>query len=145
MSDPTLTLQENGGDLTLEGGDLLVGNGLESAAVCSLWGGNLDDNSLPGDDPKQYWANLVVPDQSSKLRSETQRLLTSIPATSGNLLRLQDAIARDLDWMTENLVEKMFIEVSLVGVKRVSTVIDFLMKDGDTPQLKFTREWTGQE
>jgi len=143
MSDPTLTLQENGGDVTLEGGDLLVGNGLESAAVLSLWGGNIEDDGLPGDDDKQWWANTITTKNDSQLRSETQKLLASIPATSGNLRRLQDAIARDLDWMTENIAEKILISVQLTGVKRVLITIDFLLKDGEDDQLKFTREWTG--
>lgn len=146
MSDATLILEENGGDLILEGGDLLVGNGLEGAAIISLFGGNMDDNGLPGDNGKQYWGNLITNSPTERQRAETQRLLRTIPATSGNLLRLQDAVVRDLAWFTvEKIVEKYAVEVRLIAVRRITIVIDLLIANNENQRLQFTREWTGKK
>lgn len=142
MSDPDLILEENGGNLILSGGDLLVGNGLTSAAILSLWGGNLDDDGLPGSDAVQYWGNRIGRNPQEWLRSETQKLLTSIPATSGNLLRVQDAVVRDLSWMIPDLVSEMSVEIALTGVKRINITID-LTVNGEDQQIQLTREWTG--
>ncbi len=144
MSDPDLTIEGNGGELILNGGDLLVGNGLLTATVLSLWGGNLEDDGLPGSDSVQFWGNNIGQDPNESLRSETQRLLTSIPATSSNLLRVQDAIVRDLSWMIdEEIVKEYEIEIALTGVKRIGITINFTV-NGETYELQFTREWTGQ-
>jgi len=142
MSDPDLILEENGGDAILSGGDLLLGNGLTSAAILSLWGGNIEDDGLPGSDSVQFWGNNISDDPKERLRSETQKLLTSIPATSGNLLRLQDAVLRDLAWMIPDLVSEMSVEIALIGVKRISITID-LTVNGEDQQIQLTREWTG--
>ena len=109
----------------------------------SLWGGNFEDDGLPGSDSKQFWGNYIGGDASESLRSETQKLLSSIPATSGNLLRVQDAIIRDLNPLIESeIVTKLSVEISLVDVKKISIVID-LTVNNENYDFEFTREWTG--
>lgn len=141
MSDPTLILTPDNGDLILEDGDLLVGNGLESAAVLSLFGGDIDDSGSQADEAKQFWGNVIQTDPNKRLRSRTQFLLRSLPVTSGNLRRIQDAVETDLAWMKqEALVQSIEVEVELAGVKRVRIVIDLLVSNERYP-LEFTREW----
>lgn len=142
MSDVDLILEENGGDVIVSGGDLLVGNGLTTAAVLSLFGGNFADDNLPGSDGLQFWGNRIGNDPQEALRSETQKLLEGIPATSANLLRVQDAVVRDLSWLIPSIVSKLSVTIALTGVKRVLITID-LTVNGEDQQLQFTREWTG--
>jgi phage gp46-like protein len=142
MSDVDLILEENGGDLILSGGDVLIGNGLTSAAILSLFGGNFEDSNLPGTDSLQFWGNRIGEDPNESLRSETQKLLESIPATSENLLRVQDAVVRDLSWLIGGIVSELSVQIALVAVKRVSITID-LTVNGEDQQIQFTREWTG--
>ena len=141
MSDPTMTLGGDGGDLILDGGDLLVGNGLDSAAILSLFGGNVDDSGSQAAEELQYWGNVIETDPNRSLRSETQHLIESLPVTSGNLRRVEDAVKRDLAWMVdEKLVQSMEVDVELVGVKRIRIVIDLLVSNERYP-LELTREW----
>jgi phage gp46-like protein len=142
MSDVDLILEENGGDLILSGGDVLIGNGLTSAAILSLFGGNFQDSNLPGTDSLQFWGNRIGEDPNESLRSETQKLLESIPATSENLLRVQDAVVRDLTWLIGDIVSNLSVTISLIAVKRVLITID-LTVNGEDQQIQFTREWTG--
>jgi phage gp46-like protein len=98
MTDVLLRQTPDGGDITVESGLWLLSDGLETAVVLSLFGGNEQD---PGnaDSTEQWWGNLTEPEPSRTYRSETQYLLRSLPAIPANLLRIEQAAARDLQWM----------------------------------------------
>ena len=97
QGDVKLFQTDNEGDITVRDGVVEMGGGLETAAYLSLFGGNEDDDGL-ADNPKTWWGNLDEIDPAKQYRSETQNLLRGIPATSGNLRRIEDAASRDLAW-----------------------------------------------
>jgi hypothetical protein len=101
MSDVVVLQMPDGGEINCANGVIELGDGPETAAFLSLFGGNEDDSA--GDDGKssQWWGNVIESDPAKRMRSETQHLLRSIAITSGNIARIEDAISHDLAWMVE--------------------------------------------
>lgn len=101
MSDVILQHTPDGGEITCENGVIAMDEGVVTAVYVSLFGGNEGDSG--GDEHKavEWWGNKIETDSTKKLRSETQHLLRSIPATSGNLRLIEDAVGHDLAWMVE--------------------------------------------
>lgn len=87
---------------TLEDGDITdlfeTTEGQETAVYLSLFGGNEDDDGTP-DSPASWWANADMDDPDEQQISRLQNLLSGLPATSGNLKRLNDAALADLAWL----------------------------------------------
>jgi phage gp46-like protein len=143
MSDPDMTMEGNGGDVVLGAdGDLVLGNGLTTAAILSMFGSNADDNGLPSGDANQYWGNSVFPVEATKLRGETQQLLTGLPVTTSNLLLVSDAVVRDLAWfVSEGLAKEYAVQVDLVTPKRIRITVDFVLQDDQVERLQLEKEW----
>jgi phage gp46-like protein len=88
----------DGGDIAFVDGAAVQCSGLSPAAYLSLFGGNEDDAG-GRDTSRQWWGNLIGEDT---YRSETQNLLRSMPATSGNLRKVEAAALRDLAWLVSS-------------------------------------------
>ena len=88
------------GNINVEGGIVEMNGGLETAAYLSLFGGNFDDSG-DQDSKSQWWGNYIEDEKNRKYRSRTQNLLKSLPATSSNLRRIEEAAKLDLEWLTE--------------------------------------------
>lgn len=101
MADVLIFQTPDGGEVTCTAGQILLDDGVASVVYISLWGGNEDDSGSDADKPKEFWANKIETDATKKIRSRTQALLRSIPATSGNLRLIEEAVAQDLAWMLE--------------------------------------------
>lgn len=131
------------GNITLQNGIVLMGGGLETAAYTSLFGGNLDDDGRP-DNNKTWWANLDEPITTRRIKSETQFLLRSIPATSANLIRIQDAVKRDLQWMIgQEVASSVDATVTIPTLNKISIVID-IEAVGEQSSFKFIANWEAQ-
>ncbi|AAQ96552.1 hypothetical protein [Vibrio phage VP16C] len=80
-------------------GDLYRTDGLETAVYLSLYGGNPEDN---GQDANRlgWWGNADQDDPARQMVSRFQHLVEGIPLTSGNVQRLEDAAAADLEWLS---------------------------------------------
>ena len=127
----------DGGEITVEDGIVAMSGGLETAVYLSLFGGNRDDQQRPGD-LKQWWGNLAETDPAQRYRSETQRILDGLPATSANLMRIQDAVLRDLQPLIDaGAIRKAQAAASLEAHKRVRIRIRI---NGDT-DLEFRANW----
>ena len=125
MSDVFLFQTVNDGDVLFQNGDLVLDGGLRTAAYLSLFGGNVEDG---GHDKTNYewWANLSETDTALQYRSETQHLLQAIQLTSNNLLRIEDAAKRDLQWLIDKGHTKAIEQViaSIPAVNTLKLVID---------------------
>jgi phage gp46-like protein len=107
-------------DLTPDGTyvELILDTGLETAAYLSMFGGNERDPGTVHDDAdpdhghqNQWWGNLNE-STTVAMRSETANLLRSLPATTSNLVKVEQAAERDLDWF---LVEKVAREIEVTA------------------------------
>jgi phage gp46-like protein len=137
LTDVLLRNGNDGGDVTLQGGLLLMSEGLETAAYLSLYGGNEDD---PGEADRtlQWWGNLLDSEPERAYRSETQFLTQSLPAIPVNLRRIEQAAARDLQWMLDTeLAQSVAVEATIPAVNRVLLAIVIVTASGQRIELFF--------
>src|SRR6187397_3231172 len=120
MTDVLLRHTPDGGDVTIEGGLVLMSEGLETAAYLSLFGGNRDDGADDAGERVQWWGNLGETEPARIYRSETQYLLGSLPAVPSNLLRMERAAMRDLEWLVATgAARSVTVSASIPGLDRV--------------------------
>lgn len=137
MTDVLLRQSNDGGEITLEGGLLLLSEGLETAVYLSLFGGNEDDPG-DGDTTLQWWGNLLDTEPERAYRSETQYLLASLPAIPANLRRIEQAAARDLKWMldTKN-AQSVSVEATIPSLNRVRLGVSIVTATDQRLELSF--------
>ena len=122
------------GDIEINGGIVQLSDGLETAVYLSLFGGNEADDGIEGN-PFTWWGNESE-DVDKRMVSRLQNLMDSIPATSGNLKRLNDAALADLSWLTASGYE-VTVSASIPAINRVKMTVSV---NGQI--LEFTEEWT---
>jgi phage gp46-like protein len=122
--DVRLYQTNDGGEIDFVAGQAQMSDGLETAVYLSLFGGNERDSGQDGDEPLQH-------------------LLRSLPATTANLRRIEDAIARDLAWMTDSsLASSVSAEVSVPALNRIDLLVRVEI-DGEELKFPFTQAWRG--
>jgi phage gp46-like protein len=140
QGDVKLFQTNDDGDISIVDGITEMSGGLETAAYLSLFGGNEDDDGRP-DNPHNYWGNIDEIDPAMEYHSETQHLLQSIPATTENLLRLEDAAKRDLNWFLENnIASSVTVAVNIPALNRVKFVIK-IEANGIESSFEFVENW----
>jgi phage gp46-like protein len=140
QGDVKLFQTNDDGDITVTGGVVEMSGGLETAAYLSLFGGNEDDDGRD-DNPNNWWGNLDEDDPAAIYRSETQHLLQAIPATSGNLSRIEDAAKRDLSWMIDNrIASTITVSASIPALNRVKLSIT-IEANGKESSFEYVENW----
>ncbi|MFW6031041.1 MAG: hypothetical protein ACOC9T_00500 [Myxococcota bacterium] len=143
MLDVRLQHTADGGEIEIARGRVKRDGTPATAAYVSLFGGNERDGSTTATEALQWWGNRIEQDQTRHLRSETQHLLRALPATSGNLPRIEAAAARDLAWMTQVLGAEVSVRATIPGLNRVALHIEILI-DGEEHDLLFEERWGGE-
>jgi phage gp46-like protein len=137
VTDVLLRQSNDGGDVTIQAGLLLLAEGLETAAYLSLFGGNEDDPA-EADATLQWWGNLLDPEPERAYRSETQFLVRSLPAIPANLRRIEQAAARDLKWMSDTgLAQSVTVEATIPALNRVALELVIITATGQRIELTF--------
>ncbi len=137
QGDVDLFQTTDGGDITIENGLAAMSSGYGTTVYLSLFGGNEFD--LGGDDTSlAWWGNDTGGEAPERqYRSETGYMLKAIPATTGNLIRIKDAIKRDLDWMiTGGYSVSVSVAVTMPALNTVHIIIEL-----DLGVIEFTEEW----
>ena len=130
QGDVLLCQTNDDGEIEVIDGIVTMTGTFSTAAYLSLFGGNEDDNGLSSS-VKTWWGNLSENEPSRRYVSETQNLLQSIPATANNLLRIEDAVKRDLNWfLTENIASYVEAAVSIE-----------VRAEGEESTFEFTENW----
>lgn len=138
--DVKLFQTDDDGNITVENGLVEMSGGLETAAYLSLFGGNEDDDGR-ADNPANWWANLDEVDPTRQYHSETQNLLQALPATTGNLRRIEDAAGRDLAWFVDSgVASSVTVSASIPGVNRIKLTID-IEAVGQESSFEFVENW----
>ena len=136
QGDVRLFQTNDNGNISVDGGIVAMDGGLNTSVYLSLFGGNYDDSGAADD--IQWWGNIDETVTDSKQRSETQFLLHSIPAIPANLLRIKDAVNRDLAWMiSSKAAESINVLVSMPGVN----LVDIMITINGNDTLKFSENW----
>ena len=124
------------GDIIVTGGLIEMSGGLQTAAYISLFGGEETDDGLAGN-PTTWWGNSLENDKAYKIVSETQHLLATLPITSSNLLRVEDAAKRDLQWFIDTgVATSIMVSASILGLNMIKLAIDI-----DQQRLEFIENW----
>lgn len=140
QGDVSLFQTDDNGNITVEGGIIRMSNGLETSVYLSLFGGNTDDDGR-ADNKDNWWANLDEVDTARQYRSETQHLLQSLPTTSENLLRIEDAVNRDLAWLIKiKVASSVKVVSSIPGLNKIKLKVD-IEAIGEESSFEFVENW----
>jgi len=112
----------------------------ETAAALSLFGGNFEDDGTPGN-PLTYWGNLTETDPAAWYVSRTQYLLEALPASSANLLQLEEAAGLDLAWFVSvGAASSVDVVASIPTIGRVDLAIAISAR-GVESHFTFSPNW----
>lgn len=140
QGDVKLFQTDDNGDISVIDGVVEMSGGLETAAYLSLFGGNDDDDGRDGN-PLEWWGNIGENIQARQYRSETQNLIQGLPATTGNLQRIEDAAKRDLDWfLSVGVASSVAVGVIIPGLNRIKITIE-IEANGEESSFSFTENW----
>ena len=121
-------------------GVIAMSGGLETAFALSLFGGNDDDDVSIGN-VNSWWGNLLETRSEFMLRSRTLAILRGLPATSANLLLLDDAVKADLAWFKEiDIANTVDVSVTIPALNRVAIRVD-IQAEGVESSFTFTANW----
>lgn len=141
QGDVVLFQSLDDGDIEVENGQVTMDGGLRTAGYLSLFGGNEQDDGISETSSLAYWGNSIGDDPNERQVSRTQYLLRSIPATSANLLRIQDASETDLEWLIEvGTASSISVIASIPALNRVKLVVT-IEAIGEESQFEFVENW----
>lgn len=139
MTDALFECAPDGGNITVENGTIKLDDGLVAAVYLSAFGGNEDDSGMDGDVRRQWWGNLDEPVPERTYRSETQYLLRGLPLIPANLKRVEDAFARDTDWMVPSVASAIEFSASMPAVNTIR-IDGAVVVDGKRIPFSFTEQ-----
>lgn len=140
QGDVLLFQSIDNGDIESVNGVTTMTGSFETAAYLSLFGGNKDDDGSDGN-PKNWWGNIDETEDVRTYRSETQFLIETLPTSSANLRRLEDAAKRDLSWfLTESIASLLEVVASIPQINTVKLVIT-IQAEGDESSFEFVENW----
>ena len=140
QGDALLKQTPDNGEIEYTNGLLVMTGGFETAFYLALFGGNQKDSGTQND-INNWWGNLVETDPDLYYRSHTQYLLQTLIPVSGNLVRLEEAVKKDLDvFKRVGAVDEMEVVVALIGVRKVQITIT-VTANGENVELKYIENW----
>lgn len=130
----------DGADITIMNGVAEMDAGLRTSAYLALFGGNEQDDGI-SETPLQYWGNFIEDDPNEHLRSRTQYLLRGLPATSGNLVKIEEAAQQDLQYLIDiRAATSVTAVASMPAPKKLKLAITILA-EGLESSFNFTANW----
>lgn len=140
QGDVKLIQTNDDGDILVADGVVEMTSGFETAAYLALFGGNEQDDGLEGN-PFGWWGNIGENVAARKYVSETQNLLQSLPLTTGNLKRIEDAAGRDLSFfLSQGIASSVTIAATIPAVNTVRLSVS-IIADGEESEFSFTENW----
>ena len=140
QGDVVLFQSNDDGEIQVIDGVVTMDGGLQTTVYISLFGGNFADDGL-ADNAFNWWGNKLETDSDRKLRSETQNLLQGIPATSANLLRIEQAVNRDLAWMiTKRVANEIDVVATIPALNKIKIVVT-INAIGPESAFEFVENW----
>ena len=129
QGDVILFQTADDGEIEVEAGVVTMDGGLQTSAYVSLFGGNESGG--------EWWANISEPDPVKRYTSRAQTALDTLPPSSANLIKVQDAAAHDLAWMiAEGVADTVEVLATIPKLNAVKLTIDI---NGES--LEFAANW----
>lgn len=140
QGDVFLFQTPDGGEIEIINGSATMVGGLGVSAYLSILGGNYADDGRPTN-PETWWGNIDETDRAFKYISETQNLIEGLPAVSRNLILLEEAVKRDLQWMLDNsIASEITVSASIPKLGRVAFDVR-ITAEGEEQNFNFTENW----
>lgn len=140
QGDVLLFQTTDDGEIVVEGGIVEMSGGLETSAYLSMFGGNEDDTGSDNN-PFTWWGNISENQKVKRYRSETQNLLQALPATTGNLRKIEDAAKRDLSWFIESGVASLLDVTATIPALNTVKIIVIIEAQGEENTFEFVENW----
>lgn len=142
QGDVLLVQSLDGGEIILEDGLVQMNGDLNTSIYLALFGGNIEDTGADND-PNEYWGNALETDANFKYRSETQYILRSLPPTSFNLSRLQQAAVRDMQYLINiGVAESVDAVATIPELNKLNLECSIVLTDGSVETFTFTEPWS---
>lgn len=110
----------------------------ETALYLSLYGANEDDDGTQATD---WWGNIDENLIERQYHSNTQRILEALTITSGNLLKVEDAVKLDLQWFLDtNIASSIDVSASVPALNKVKIEV-VMLAEGVETSFEFTENW----
>lgn len=116
-------------------------DGFDTMAYLELFGGNEDDSG-GADKTNDWWGNDGEVDGAKRYRSRFHHLLRTLPATSGNLKRLQAAGVVQLEaaFVATKIANGVSLSLTIPRKGRLNIVIE-IDAYGRREAFVFTENW----
>lgn len=131
MTDVLLRQTINNGDINLDAGVVELSPGLETAAYLSMFGGF------------DWWGNVDETVPERQYTAKTQTLLETLPPSSRNLLRIEEAAKADLSWFISDKVASSVEAVATIPALNQVKLVISIRAEGQEEDFEFTENWKG--
>ena len=129
MTDVLLQQTNNNGDIIVENGIVEMSAGLESAAYLSLFGG------------ADWWGNIDETLTARQYDCKTQKTIDTLPPSSRNLLRIEEAVKSDLAWfISEKVASSVEVSAIMPALNMVQIAI-VIKAEGQEADFVFIENW----
>jgi len=130
----------SGGDWNIKANDLDSITGLTNQVYLALFGGNIIDTV--GEQRFDYWANYLL-DEENQMISSFERTVRDVALNSSGLQKLEQAAENDLKYLKE--YANIIIEASIIGLGRLSLLVDLTEPNNVSTKIKFIWDSTKNE
>ncbi len=133
-------------DLVIENGDLKPDNGLETAALISLFSDKrvtFEELPVGESDQRGWWADLVSSPADDQIGSKLWKLARIGKVLETTVVEMESILQDAFDWMLEDgLAASVVVDADIVGLNEIRGTVQIFKPDGEDIPLKFA--WDGQ-
>lgn len=148
MVDIALTMGMNGGDIVVDGFDVVQDDGLETSVIISLFSDSranaeLIPAELPKDDLRGWWGDIdgIVGDSTGSLLWLLKRE-KQVPET---VSRAKQYCRDALKWMIEDkAATRIDVDASYTSPGWMQIVVDIFRPTGEVVRYRYNYEWAAQ-
>ena len=133
-------------DLVIENGDLKADNGLEMAALISVFSNkrvSLEEAPRGEKDRQGWWADLISEPLDDEIGSKLWRLESIGKVNNASAVELESVLIDAFQWMLDDgIAAKVIVNAGRTETNRIEGSAEIYKPDGDNIPFKFV--WDGQ-
>ena len=133
-------------DLVIENGDLKADNGLETAALISIFSDRrVTFEELPSSetDRRGWWADLISEPANDEIGSRLWTLERIGKVVETTAVEMKSILTQAFEWMIEDgIAAKVVVDAFINGPNEIKGTARIFKPDGDNIPFKFV--WDGQ-
>lgn len=135
----------NGGDMSVQNGDLWATMSLWNQIYLGLFGGNVEetttDRTGKGEQRKDFWGNQFLESEPDEfLNSTTEKILNTTALNSSGRIKIEQAVKNDLSFLQK--LGTLDVSVSIYGIDKVLIEIG-LTEPNEIEDKRFRLLWDG--